>query len=239
MNLSNQRLALHAGAVIFLILVGGAFLVAGWIPPPTPDQSQADIASIFDDHERVRVAAAMFFFGGAFFVAPCAVMAIQMRRIEGPNAVMALIQIVSAAIGVVALQIPGALWLAISFRDGIDPTTVAALNDVAWFFLLGAVGSAVMQNAALAACILGSDGSVYPRWLGYVNLWLISGLLFGILIPFFKTGPLAWDGALGFWVVAIDFFVWVFVMWTLTAKAVNSEEAGARPGSPVASQATI
>jgi len=223
MNLTNQRLALHVGTVAFLVLVGGAFLVAGWIPPPSPNKSHADIAEMFHDHDRVRVAAAMFFFGGALFVAPCAVITAQMRRIEGRNHVLADIQIVSAAIGVIALQIPGALWLAISYRDGLDESVIVTLNDVAWFFLLGAVGSAVMQNAALAAAILGSDGRVYPRWLGYVNLWLITGLLFGIFIPFFKTGPLAWNGALGFWVVAIDFFIWVFLMWNRTAVAIGSE----------------
>ena len=225
MNRTNQLLCIHAGTAAFLILVGGAFLVAGWIPPPSPDQSNAEIAEIFRDSDNVRVAAAMFLFGGAFFVAPCVAITAQMRRIEGRNHVLADLQIVSAAIGVLALQIPGALWLAISYRDGVDISVVTTLNDVAWFFLLGAVGSAVMQNLALAACILGSDGSIYPRWIGYLNLWLVSGLLAGILIPFFKDGPFAWNGVIGFWVVATAFFVWVFVMWRFTTKAINSEAA--------------
>lgn len=224
MNLLNQRLCIHAAAA-FVALVGGAFLVAGWIPPPSPDLSDGEIAQIFRDSDNVRIAAAMFFFGGALFVAPCVAITAQMRRIEGPRHVLADLQIVSAAIGVLAIQIPAALWLGISYRDGVDESVVVTLNDIAWFFLLGAVGSAVMQNLALAACILGSDGSVYPRWLGYVNLWLVTGLMAGVLIPFFKDGPFAWNGAIGFWVVAIDFFIWVFLMWIFTAKAIDSEQA--------------
>jgi hypothetical protein len=222
MNRTNQLLCIHM-TWAFVVLVGGAFVVAGWIPPPSPDQSNHEIAAMFRDHDNVRVAAAMFFFGGALFVAPCAAITAQLRRIEGPREVLGTLQIVSAAIGVIALQIPGALWLAISYRQGIDESVVVTLNDVAWFFLLGAVGSAVMQNLSIGVAILGSDGSVYPRWMGYANLWLMIGLLLGVFIPFFKTGPLAWNGVVGFWVVATAFFIWVFLMWSLTVKAIKSE----------------
>jgi hypothetical protein len=58
--------------------------------------------------------------------------------------------------------------------------------------------------------------------MGYANLWLMVGLLLGIFIPFFKTGPLAWNGVIGFWVVATAFFVWVFLMWSLTVRAIKS-----------------
>jgi len=222
MNRTNQLLCIHM-TWVFVVLVGGAFVVAGWIPPPSPNRSSAEIAESFRDHDNVRVAAAMFFFGGALFVAPCMAITAQLRRIEGPREVLGTLQIVSAAIGVIALQIPGALWLAISYREGIDPAVVVTLNDVAWFFLLGAVGSAVMQNFAIGVCILGSDGSVYPRWMGYANLWLMVGLILGVFIPFFKTGPLAWNGVIGFWVVATAFFIWVFLMWSLTVRAIKSE----------------
>lgn len=222
MNRTNQLLCAHI-MWVFIVLVGGAFLVAGWVPPPSPDMSRSEIADIFRDSDNVRVAAAMFFFGSCLFVAPCVAITTQMRRIEGPNHTLANLQMVSAAIGVLAIQIPAALWLAISYRDGTAEAVVVTLNDVAWFFLLGAVGSAVMQNLSIGACILGTDGSVYPRWLGYANFWLMTGLMFGVFIPFFKTGPLAWNGVIGFWVVAIAFFAWAILMWLFTVRAIKAQ----------------
>jgi hypothetical protein len=97
------------------------------------------------------------------------------------------------------------------------------LNDLAWFFLLGAVGPAIMQNLSIAVCVLGSDGTVYPRWLGYATLWLTFGLMPGVVIPFVKDGPLAWNGILGFWVVATAFFVWVIMMWVMTVRAIKAD----------------
>lgn len=230
MNRTNQLFCIHM-TWAFVALVGGAFVVAGWVPPPAPDMSRGEIAEIFRDSDNVRVGAAMFFFGSCLFVAPCVAITTQMRRIEGPRHTLASLQMLLAAVGVLAIQIPAALWLAISYRDGTPEAVVVTLNDVSWFFLLGAVGSAVMQNLSIGVCILGGDGAVYPRWVGYANLWLVTGLMFGVFIPFFKDGPLAWNGVIGFWVVATAFFAWVFVMWLQTVKAIRAEAPEPAPAS--------
>ena len=225
MNRTSQLFCIHATAV-FIALVGGAFVVAGWVPPFSPDQSASAIADQFRDETNVRIAAAMFFFGACVFVVPAAAITAQMRRIEGRNHVFAHLQLASAAVGVIAIQIPAALWLAITYRDGVPDEVIVTLNDVSWFFLLGAVGSAVVQNLSIALCVFSGDGSVYPRWMGYATLWFTFGLLPGIFIPFVKTGPLAWDGILGFWVVATAFFAWLIMVWVMTAKAIRSETEG-------------
>jgi hypothetical protein len=230
-NRLNQLICIHFTAV-FLVLVGGGFVVAGWVPPFSPHEAAHVIAEKFRHHGRIRLAAEMFFFGSATFVAPACAIAAQMRRIEGRGHAMANLQLVSAAIGVLAIQIPGALWLVISYRTGTPDWVVSTLNDLAWFMLLGAIGPAVMQNLSIAFCVLGSDGSVYPRWVGYANLWLAGGLLPGLFLPFFKTGPLAWNGILAFWVVAIAFFAWVIMMYVTTVRAINSDTRPAGAAVP-------
>jgi hypothetical protein len=222
MNRFAQLFCIHM-TWVFVALVGGAFAVAGWIPPFSPDSSFEELAANFDNQDNVRVAAAMFFFGGPAFVFPAAAFAAQIRRIEGHRSVLAQTQMLIAAVGVLFIMIPAALWLALCYYDDIDLSTVATLNAVCWFMLLGAVGSAVFQNIALAVAILGSDGSVYPRWVGYLNAYCGMGLMVGILIPFFKDGPFAWNGVLGFWVVATDFFIWVFVMYFTTLAAIKAD----------------
>jgi hypothetical protein len=148
-NRRNQLLCIHSAA-LFIVLVGGAFIVAGWLPPPSPHASRNEVLDTFRHMFRVRAGAAMFFFGAALFVPPCVAITAQMRRIEGTNHVLADVQMLSAAIGVLAIQIPGALWLAISYRHDVAPSLVITLNDLSWFFLLGAVGTAVFQNLSIA-----------------------------------------------------------------------------------------
>lgn len=223
MNTFAQKLCVHMTG-LFVALVGGGFLVAGWVPPFSPDGSFEELSRNFENQDNVRLAAAMFLFGGAAFVFPTVAIAGQLRRIEGTaRPVMTWVQLLSGTIGVLGIQIPGAIWLGISYYDGSDDGLRSALNATAWFFLLGAVAPAVFQNFAIMAVVLSGDGSVYPRWIGYVNMYCALGLMLGVLTPFFKDGPFAWNGVVGFWIVAIDFFVWMFVMWWATAVAIGKD----------------
>lgn len=44
------------------------------------------------------------------------------------------------------------------------------------------------------------------------------------LMGLFKTGPFAYNGILAFWVVAVDFFVWMVVMSIVMMKAIARDE---------------
>ena len=59
---------------------------------------------------------------------------------------------------------------------------------------------------------------MFPSWVGYTNFWVGLGLIPATLIPFFHTGPLAWNGLLGFYVPASVFVIWYGVMFTALRK---------------------
>lgn len=223
MNRGRQLLCVHTTA-LFVLVVGGAFVVAGWLPPPSPSLSPAETAARLG-HFHIRIAAAMLALGSPLFLAPAVAIAAQLRRIEGRRHVLADFQVLSAAVGVLAIELPAFYWLAITYRPDVAPGISVTVNDVSWFLLIGGYPSALTQCFAIGICILGKGaGDVYPRWLGYANLWLGMTLLPGILIPFFKTGPFTWNGIVGFWVVFSGFFLWVMVMWVYTAKAINRDQ---------------
>jgi hypothetical protein len=48
------------------------------------------------------------------------------------------------------------------------------------------------------------------------------GFTFGVWI--FKTGPLAWNGLLGFWVPVSFYFVWVIGTTIMTARAIRNDD---------------
>ena len=59
---------------------------------------------------------------------------------------------------------------------------------------------------------------MFPRW---VNYWAIfTGLSFLPItaMPFFKTGPLAWNGAITFWGLFGTYFIWTGSMGVYMAK---------------------
>ena len=65
---------------------------------------------------------------------------------------------------------------------------------------------------------------IFPRWLAFYNLWSALLMAPGSLIPFFKTGPFAWDGLFAFWLPATVFGIWFVVMQVMVLKAIRAEQ---------------
>jgi hypothetical protein len=66
--------------------------------------------------------------------------------------------------------------------------------------------------------------NVYPRWVGFFNIWIAVGMATSSVIPFFITGPFAWNGVVGFWIPATVFGLWMFVMWWTTLGAIKTDD---------------
>src|SRR5581483_3345724 len=94
---------------------------------------------------------------------------------------------------------------------------------------------ALMQCGAVGFAVLGdkSGDPVFPRWVGYYNLWTAFMFLPGALVIFFHTGPFAWNGILAFWVVAVLFGAWFIVMTFVLLQAIKRTNRGA--AEPVSS----
>ncbi len=224
MNKTSQLLCVHS-ALLFAVALGlGIFMIAGWLPPLRPDMGAAELQQLFiDNATAIRIGMVVTGVGTAFFWPFAAAIYGQMRRIEGEHHPMATTQFGAAAGGVVAVMVPAYLWLGMAYRpEALSPATVQMVSDACWLMFIGAFGPGLVQNLAIGFCILGDKSAtpIYPRWVGYANLWIALTFFPGGLLPFFKTGPFAWNGVIGFWVVAIAFFGWILMMWWMTRKAV-------------------
>ena len=153
-------------------------------------------------------------------------LATQMRRIEGSHHVLSNLQFGSAILQVMAFQIPTFCWLVISYRPEIDVNVLRLFHDLSWFMLVGAGGQAVTQFVAVGLCILSDKRQqpIYPRWLGFFNLWMAVTAIPGCIVMLFKTGPFAWDGLFGFWVVLIGFGLWTILNYVYTVKAILRQQ---------------
>jgi hypothetical protein len=83
-----------------------------------------------------------------------------------------------------------------------------------------------MVCIATAALIDRSPDPVWPRWAAYFCVWIgISGMGGGIAV-FFKRGPFAWNGLIGFYVPIAMFALWVSVMTYLMHTGISRQIAG-------------
>jgi hypothetical protein len=227
MNAFSQRICAWAGPVSAITWIIGFFLLAGFIPPPSPSQGAAEIAGMFADHtNRIRAGMIVLMFGGAFYAPWAAVISVQLKRIEGRSSPMAYTQLGMGSVFVLIFIVPVMVWQAAAFRPLENIEITHRLNDLAWLLFIGPVATIFVQGMAITIAILGdkSDRPVFPRWLGWINLWAQIIYLPGILIPFFKSGPLAWNGVVAFWIPVVVFTVWMILVSVMVLRAIKDEE---------------
>lgn len=224
---SNQRLCLWLGMAMMPLFFLGFGVLAGFIPPPSPAADPVAIARTYEeDRTAFRIGMLIATAAAALLTFFFAVIAAQMGRIEGPVRALTYVQVIAGACTVLEFILPPLIWQTAAFRAERDPATVQMLNDLAWLPFLGITGTLIAQQLAIAVAALRDPrpDPVFPRWSAYVNLLTALGIVPASFIMFFKTGPLAWDGALAWWLVLVDYFAWMVTMGFVLHRAIAQQE---------------
>jgi hypothetical protein len=208
-----------AMVVLFLI----AFVpLAHMVPALPPTMTGEQLVAFFEQHRTaIRFGMMLMMLGGGVGMLWPAAIADQMRRIEGGSRALSYTQMFAGAVSMF-LFIPCALfWSVAAFRPERSTDLVLLLNDLAWFFFLMSPSPAMIQSVALGTAILSDrrESPLFPRWLGFFNLWAAVFFLPGSVLTFFKTGPFAWNGLFPFWIPLVIFSVWILFNTAYVLKA--------------------
>ncbi len=228
MDARVQRLCVWSG-LLFMVLFGAGFALAGFIPPPAPTDSALKIAHLFQDHTtRIRVGLVLVSLAAPLQFTWAAVISVQMKRIEGRFSPLAYTQLMSGGSSALLFLVPTLILQGAIFRPNRPPDILLALDDVCWVMFIGATTFALVQGIAIGVAILRDRGAqpVFPRWAGYLNLWVCLVFQGGIAVVFFKTGPLAWRNLFAWWIPLTVFGAWFIVMTVLLLRAVHDQETG-------------
>ena len=221
-----QKLCAWSGIGFVLLFVLGMWVLAGMVPPPSPAADAATVGAFFSDNASgIRLGMLVAMIASGLYLPWTAVLTLQMKRMQGVSPVLPLVQAISGAVVTLILLIPVMLWATAAFRVDRSPELILLLNDFAWLFILMTFPAPTVQVFAvgLSALLDKSVDSVFPRWVGFVNLWLGTLFLPGGLIVFFKTGPFAWDGFIAFWIPFAAFGLWFLVMTPVLLRAIRRQ----------------
>jgi len=218
-------------------------LVAQWIPPQSPNWSADRVAELYRENTtgiRVGQVGAMF---ASFLLFPLwALISTHIARIElarGRMPILALIQFGCAVLLQVFFVLCSMLWLVASFRPDISPENLQVLHDAGWLMFVMVAPGYLFQMVCigLAAFMDHDPDPVIPRTVGYLHLWVGLSGLGGSLAVFFKEGPFAWNGAVGFYLPVAVFAIWLVVITRLLhRRALRGDVADHRllvDGAPI------
>jgi hypothetical protein len=228
-ELTLQRIGAWSGTVMILVY-GTCFSgIARLFPPLSPTSSPEEIAQFFVDHKlwvRFGIAGGML---SAVLAFPfLAAIVLRIRRVEGRWGMLSITQLFAATVFVPALIFPLIVLAAAAFRPEFrSPEVTQALNDIFWLWFIGIVGTLVVQNVtlAIAAFVDRTEPPTFPRWYGYLNLWVATLSMPGCVVVVFNDGPLAWNGVFAFYIPGLVLVVWIFVTTAVMLRSISAEKS--------------
>jgi len=227
MNTDLQKLCASCGIVAMVLFFIG-LIVASWIPVPSPTLTAIEVAEMYQSKTNaIRICGVIVMISTMFGAPFYAAISMQLRRMEGDaRPVMSYAQLCAGAAGLIFFILPGLLMVIAAYRPERAIEVTYALNDLVWIITIMPWPLGAMQALIIGITIFKhhSSAPVFPRWLAFFNIWIAVLFIPGSLIPFFKTGPFAWDGILAFWIPATVFGLWYIVMQLQLFKAINTEQ---------------
>ncbi|WP_344608390.1 hypothetical protein [Sporichthya brevicatena] len=232
MNTRSQIACALAG-LIGVLMIPPAFLIADYFVPPDANWTTDEFAAFYGDPDRIRAGLLILLVAVVGWAAVVAVVSVQMLRFEGPRPVLTALFAVTGTTTFVLLTLFAVFLTAAAFRPERSGESLQLLHDVGWFmaFLTAPVFST--QALAIGAAVLGDRSArpVYPRWLGYVCVWVALLLLPGVVLLFFHSGPFAYHGVISYWIPLFTFGGWMAAMafCALLAAQAEARTAAATP----------
>ncbi len=226
MNRTIHQACVWAAAPMAVIL-GVALVVAGLFPPPSPDVTAAEVASHYvGDQVRVQIGLVLGMLGSGLWVPFAGALAWEAHKMAGRrNAVGAIIQVICGGAVLMAILIPFLVWMAAAFRADRDPELILAIHDLGWILFIAPVSFAAVEFLVLGLGMLldRQPTPTFPRWFGYLSIFLALDFFGGGFIVLTHTGPFAWNGIFAYYVPFGLFFVWVGIAVVYLSRSVTRE----------------
>ncbi|MDB5971376.1 MAG: hypothetical protein JWQ90_3826 [Hydrocarboniphaga sp.] len=219
----NIRVCASMGLIATMVMFTAIWPCWQMLPPLSPMLSPAEVAQHLRDHRSgILIGGVLITLSGSLFFMFLGGIYACTKRMEGPGAPLTNGAIMVTGFGFFPLFMLAAFLIEAVYRPELSDDTMRLLFDLAmWMLVFPAMPALLMYGAIGYATLTDRNATpIFPRWLGFTNLWVAVLSLGGAIIPFFKQGPFAWNGLIAFWIPAVLFGVWAALMtWAVWRAA--------------------
>ena len=222
MNDRAQLACAWIGLASTVLLFVGMWPLMHFLPPLDPALPTAAVAAIYRSNATGIIVGGLFLLAATSALMPFfSVVAMQLTRMERPSKLWTYTFLTSAVLGFVPLLIAEMLFSTAAYRPERPDEIIQVLNDFGFIMFVGPALPGTVQILASAIPVLADPNAdpIFPRWVGYANIWIAILVTPGCMVTLFKRGPFAWNGAIAFWVAASAFFIWVGINFWATRRA--------------------
>jgi hypothetical protein len=225
-NIKTQLISLWTAPVFGVILLIAFLAFPGFFPPMSPDMTADQVAKFYADNAAmIRFSMITFNLCAIMLVPLFMVIVVQMKRMATQSHVFAYCFLTAVVSGATIFALADIFYLVAAFRPDRNPELVQLLNDMAWMIFIAPVGMVVAQLLLLALAIYFDNGPnpVFPRWVGHYSVATALVMAPAAGAAIFRTGPLAWDGVVSFWLRNGAFALFVVVMFFVLRAALHRQ----------------
>jgi len=225
-NIKTQLISLWTVPVFGAIYVIAFVAFPGFLPPMSPNLSADQVAAFYQEHTAaIRFSMVTYDLLGVMLIPFFMVIVVQMKRMATQSHVFAYCYLTAAVSGATVFALANIFYLVAAFRPERNPELTMLLNDMAWITFIAPVGMIVGQNLLLGLAVYFDRGPnpVFPRWVGHFSVATALAMAPAALASIVKTGPLAWDGLLSFWLRNGAYAAFLVVMFFVVRGALQRQ----------------
>ncbi|MEU4314199.1 hypothetical protein [Nocardia sp. NPDC024068] len=225
-DLEIQSICVWTGPVAGVILAIAFVAFPGFFPPLSPQLPAAQVADFYAENQPlIRFSMITFNLCGIMLIPFFMVIVAQLKRMTTQSHVFAYCYLTATVSGATIFALADIFYLVAAFRPGRDPELILLLNDMAWIIFIAPVGVLVAQNLLLAAAVYFDNGPqrVFPRWVGHFAVATAIAMAPATAAAVVTSGPLAWDGALSFWLRGGAFALFIAVMFVVLRRTLRRQ----------------
>jgi hypothetical protein len=210
------------------------FLITRTQPPAKPYFEPDQVVDWFDSRRfGLQIGFALIFILGAWSVSALALIAASIRRMSVSRVFANSYLVLYLVAGV-----PGFLYFCVAMTTGAlrperNPELQQWLFDFGYLSFTGTMGVFLIGSLVWMAAVMLDENNVFPKWFGLLNL--CNALTEVVVAPswIFKRGPLAWDGAIAWWIDMVVFGIYTGVFIFLLRNYIMREDFGDGPLPPL------
>lgn len=232
MNITIQRLCILAAPIATLVYLLAFVGVAGFVPPTEPLLGQEGLLAFYNENRNgIRAGQLIGMIASVLYLPWYALIAVHLSRIEGRYPVLSLTQFAGGLILVVYFLACGMLWNIAAYRPGLSGESLELVHDASWLTFVMVYPEYTLQLFCIGVVGLldKRPQPLLPRWVCYFNFWVGLSAIGGGFATFFKVGPFAYNGILGFWCPVFFFLLWLAIMvpmmWKGVSRVLEAESA--------------
>jgi hypothetical protein len=225
MNRTVHKFCAWSGTLSLALMVVGFVVLAGFIPARSPSQSAQQTAQfLLENRDMIEWGLIVAMFAAPLLMLFAASMSIHMRRIEGRYPALAMAELGLGAILVLEFIYLIFFWQTATYRTDRAPELIQLLDDMGWIPFVGLTSTIVLQVTVFGVAILldRRERPVFPRWLGYYNLWVALMFLPGTFNVFYQSGPLSRNGIIAWYIPLTVFATWLVITSFYLSRAVDT-----------------